>query len=202
MPRVLDNFNRMIVLAASLLFALLLATNSTAQQPATENAQPAPTSNGVISGRVVDASGQPLTSAIAYATAIGSRVPPRGAVMDTDGAFKLEGLEAGVYAVWANAPGFVTESPFAAPDAPRKYYRPGDSINISLVKGGVIAGTVTTVTGQPVVAVVVRALRVRDAEGQPVEGSVTQPRERQTDDRGIYRICGLPPGTYVVSARV
>jgi hypothetical protein len=199
MPHVLGKLERMIVLAASVALALSLATNSAAQQPATENVQPAPTSTGVISGRVVDSSGQPLTSAIAYATAIGSRVPPRGAVVDTEGAFKLEGLDTGVYSIWANAAGFVTESPFAAPDAPRKYYRPGDSVTISLVKGGVISGTVTTVTGQPVVAVVVRALRVRDADGQPVEG-VTQPRERQTDDRGIYRIYGLPPGTYVVSA--
>ena len=199
MPQVLGKLKRMIVPAASVALALLLATNSAAQQPATENAQPAPTSNGVISGRVVDSSGQPLTGAIAYATAIGSRVPPRGAVVDTEGAFKLEGLETGVYSIWAGAPGFVTESPFAAPDAPRRYFRPGDSVTISLVKGGVITGTVTTVTGQPVVAVVVRALRVREADGQSVEG-VTQPRERQTDDRGIYRIYGLPPGTYVVSA--
>src|SRR5258708_38197850 len=42
-------------------------------------------------------------------------------------------------------------------------------------------------------------MRVRDAEGQTVEG-VSQPRERQTDDRGIYRIYGLAPGTYVISA--
>ena len=199
MPRVLDNFNRMIVLAASLLFALLLATNSTAQQPATENAQPAPTSNGVISGNVVDSSGQALTGAIAYATAIGSRTPPRGAVVDTEGAFKLDGLDTGVYSIWAGAPGFITESPFVGPDAPRRYFRPGDSVTISLVKGGVITGTVTTATGQPVVAVVVHAMRVRDGDGQPVEG-VSQPRERQTDDRGIYRIYGLPAGTYVISA--
>jgi hypothetical protein len=188
-----------IVLAAAVALGLLFATNSTAQQPANENAQPAPPSNGVISGRVVDSSGQPLTSAIAYATAIGSRVPPRGAVMDIDGAFKLEGLEAGVYSIWAAAPGFIADSPFIAPDAPRKYYRPGDSVTISLVKGGVITGAVTTATGQPVVAVVVRAMRVRDAEGQPIEG-ISQPKERQTDDRGIYRIYGLQPGTYVISA--
>jgi hypothetical protein len=199
MPRDLANLKRMIVIVASVALGLLVATNSTAQQPANENAQTSPPSTGVISGRVVDSSGQPLTGAIAYATPIGARVPPRGAVVDTDGAFKLEGLETGVYSVWANAPGFVTESPFVAPDAPRKYYRPGDSVTISLVRGGVITGTVATVTGQPLVAVVVHAMRVRDADGQPMEG-VSQPRERQTDDRGTYRIYGLQPGTYVVSA--
>src|SRR5258708_24072451 len=128
----------MLVLAASGALAWLFATNATGQQPANESAQPSPPSNGAISGKVVDSSGQPLTSAIAYATAIGGRVPPHGAVMDADGAFKVEGLEAGVYSIWASAPGYITEAPFAAPDAPRKYYRPCDSVTISLVKGGVI----------------------------------------------------------------
>ncbi len=199
MAHALAKLKRMIVLAASAALALLLAANSAAQQPVTESAQPAPTSNGVISGKVVDSLGQPLTGAIAYATTIGSRTPPRGAVVDTEGAFKLEGLETGVYSIWAGAPGFVTESPFVTPEAPRRYYRPGDSVTISLTKGGVITGTVTTVTGQPVVAVVVHAMRVRDADGQLVE-SISQARERQTDDRGVYRIYGLRPGTYVVSA--
>ncbi len=199
MPHVSGKLKRVIALAASVALGLLLATNSAAQQPATENVQPAPISNGVISGRVVDSSGQPLTGAIAYATSIGSRMPPRGAVVNTDGAFTLDGLDTGVYSIRAGAPGFVTESPFVGPDALARYFRPGDSVTISLVKGGVITGTVTTATGQPVVAAVVHAMRVRDADGQPVEG-VTQPRERQTDDRGSYRIYGLPPGTYVVSA--
>ena len=198
-PHVLAKLKRMIAIVASVSLGLLLAVCTAAQQPTNENAQPAPPSNGVITGRVVDSSGQPLAGALAYATAIGSRVPPRGAVVDTEGAFKLEGLETGVYSIWAGAPGFVTESPFVAPDAPRRYYRPGDTVTISLSKGGVITGTVATATGQPVVAVVVHAMRVRDADGQPAEG-VSQPRERQTDDRGIYRIYGLLPGTYVISA--
>jgi hypothetical protein len=47
--------------------------------------------------------------------------------------------------------------------------------------------------------VVIHALRTKDAEGKAVEG-ISQPRDRLSDDRGVYRIYGLPPGTYVISA--
>jgi len=67
------------------------------------------------------------------------------------------------------------------------------------VKGGVIAGTVTSIEGQPVVNVAVRAFRIRDQEGNKVRSpGFAQPR--LTDDRGYYRLYGLQPGTYVVSA--
>jgi hypothetical protein len=106
-------------------------------------------------------------------------------------------LEAGVYSVIAYIPGFVFEPP-NSPDESRRYYHIGDSVNLTLIKGGVITGTVTTATNTPVVAATVRAFRLRDASGQPDPGAL-QPRERPTDDRGVYRIYGLPPGTYVVS---
>jgi protocatechuate 3,4-dioxygenase beta subunit len=68
-----------------------------------------------------------------------------------------------------------------------------------LVKGGVIAGTVTSIEGQPVVNVAVRAFRIRDQEGNKVS-SPGFAQSRLTDDRGYYRLYGLQPGTYVVSA--
>ncbi len=68
-----------------------------------------------------------------------------------------------------------------------------------LIKGGVITGTVTNQTGEPVVGVRVRARLIRDNELLP--GPYAQiSRERTTDDRGVYRIYGLPAGTYVVWA--
>jgi hypothetical protein len=63
----------------------------------------------------------------------------------------------------------------------------------------VIAGTVTNGAGEPLVNATVRALRVKDSEGKPLQAG-NQSRERATDDRGYYRIYGLPPGSYVVSA--
>src|SRR5207253_270877 len=70
---------------------------------------------------------------------------------------------------------------------------------VTLIKGGVITGTVTTAQNGPAVAVSVRAFRVRDQDGKSLT-TTNQFGERLTDDRGIYRIYGLPPGSYVVAA--
>ncbi len=75
----------------------------------------------------------------------------------------------------------------------------GDSVKLELIKGGVITGTVTTFTGEPVVAVRVQAYMIRDGNDQPPRYDFSF-KERSTDDRGIYRIYGLAPGTYIVSA--
>jgi hypothetical protein len=79
------------------------------------------------------------------------------------------------------------------------YYRVGDSVRIQLIKGGVITGSVTTPAGEPVIAVRVQAFMIRDANGKPLRYGASF-RQQATDDRGIYRIYGLSPGTYVVSA--
>jgi hypothetical protein len=75
----------------------------------------------------------------------------------------------------------------------------GDSVTLTLIKGCVITGTVTSATGDPLIAIGVRAVMVRDANGRrlPAASSV---RELPTDDRGVYRFYGLPVGTYVIQA--
>jgi hypothetical protein len=70
-----------------------------------------------------------------------------------------------------------------------------------MIKGGVITGSVSNFYGTPVVTVRVRAVRIRDAEGRranPVT-PIGQP-DWKTDDRGVYRIYGLQPGSYLVYA--
>src|SRR5260370_36609527 len=68
------------------------------------------------------------------------------------------------------------------------------------MKGGGIAGTVISSAGEPVVGVRVRVFMVRDANGQPPKYGAFPSNERPADDRGIYRIYGLRPGTYIASA--
>jgi hypothetical protein len=68
-----------------------------------------------------------------------------------------------------------------------------------MIKGGVITGKVVTADNDPVVAVRVRALRIRDLNGRRPARLELSP-DRLTDDRGIYRIFGLLPGTYLVYA--
>jgi hypothetical protein len=76
-------------------------------------------------------------------------------------------------------------------------YEIGDSVTFVLVKGGVITGKVVTPEGEPVVAIGVRVEMTRDANGRRITGPSTV-QENPTDDRGIYRIYGLPAGTYIV----
>jgi hypothetical protein len=175
----------------------LLAAASDAQQTVTENAKPAAQPPGAITGRVVSSGGEPLSGATVYLSIIGVASQGRSTTVDAGGSFKLDLLEAGAYLVWAAVPGFVSEAP-TSPNDQRRYYHVGDSLTLTLVKGGVITGTVTTSTNTPVVNASVRAFRVRDEKGQPVPG--VAPRERLTDDRGVYRLYGLPAGSYVISA--
>jgi hypothetical protein len=115
---------------------------------------------------------------------------------DSSGNFKMDNLEVGVYRIWASLPGYVSADQTAVTEP--RYYRPGDSVTLTMVKGAVITGTVTGPNG-PVVAVMVHALRLRDGDGKPVPFPIIV-RERMTDDRGVYRLYGLPMGTYVISA--
>jgi hypothetical protein len=74
-----------------------------------------------------------------------------------------------------------------------------DHVDFSLPRMSVITGRVLDETGDPIAGVTVMALRSRYWEGQrqlvPTgQGFV------QTDDTGQYRILGLAPGTYYVSA--
>src|SRR5262249_4393883 len=54
-------------------------------------------------------------------------------------------------------------------------------------------------SGEPVIGVPVAAVLVRDAAGRPA-ARATNRQERRTDDRGIYRIYGLQPGSYLIVA--
>src|SRR5437870_5243917 len=64
---------------------------------------------------------------------------------------------------------------------------------------GMITGRVLKDGGKPLAGINVRALRVRDSKGRHTR-NITLERYRRTDDRGIYRIFGLEPGSYIVSA--
>lgn len=179
---------------ATIMFTLVCPLLSAAQseQPKSEAA------SGVISGRVTVTSGELPANTIVFVSAMGIAAPPRSAVVNSDGIFRVDGLEAGLYRVWTNAPGYVPETSQTPPDN-RGIYHPGDSVDLKLRRGGVITGTVLNAGNAPIVNVNVRAFRVKDENGKPSEGN-TLARERLTDDRGGYRMYGLAAGTYIISA--
>jgi len=71
-------------------------------------------------------------------------------------------------------------------------------VRLELIRGGVITGAVTNALNEPVVSIRVRALMVRDASGNATKGLLQPFGIASTDDRGVYRIYGLVPGTYIV----
>ena len=182
---------------AGLILLLLLSCAVAAQSQPDENSTDA-TRTGKISGRVVNDAGQPLADALVSIRTYGGMGPGRTTTTDSEGNFEVGGLEPVAYLMSASFPGYVP-TPRDTDVNPIGYYRVGDSVRLEMIKGGVITGTVTRSTGEPVVAVPVRAYMIRDGKGQPARYG-TPFREKTTDDRGVYRVYGLAMGTYLVAA--
>lgn len=177
------------------LFTLICAASTVAQEPAAQTNQTEPK---MISGRVVNESGHPLSGASVMAGTFGGGTGQRTST-DNEGYFKLQGLDTGLYRLFVSLPGYVPYNYLTDPVNAGQAYRAGDSASITLIKGGVISGIITNGDGDPIVNLTVRAFRIRDAEGNKVRVPANQ-QPRLTDDRGYYRIYGLQPGTYVVAA--
>jgi hypothetical protein len=152
------------------------------------------TKTGEISGRVVNENGQPLANAdIHVRPRRPQELPVASTTSKRDGVFKVSGLQPGMYAVQASLPAYNPKSPEARPAVDNT----SDSVTFVLIKGGVITGTVINSKGDPIVAIRIRVEMVLDASGQRSAPIVY---ESVTDDRGVYRVYGLPPGTYIVAA--
>lgn len=163
---------------------------------------------GVINGRVVTEDGQPVRHASVMVFGMsGVRRIVGGMstiVTDEEGNFQINGLDPMPYQVTANAPGYVTlpNNKIVDPANPRpaSYVYVGESVTVTMVRGGIITGKVLTASGDPVIAAAVKVERVRDEAGRPTQGqNQNSGAPRQTDDRGVYRIYGLLPGAYIVS---
>lgn len=166
------------------------------QQPGAGNSETS--GSGAIAGRVVNESGQPLRNAVVSVRAEGISRSEHFAATDREGAFQVSGLEQNLsYYVRASKPAYTRPRP--APGATADpTYRAGDSVTLTLIKGGVITGTVTNAAGEPLVGILVGAQMVtRARNGRRVPGFSY---ERVTDDRGVYRLYGLAAGSYLVRA--
>jgi carboxypeptidase family protein len=187
--------NRLSSIASIGLFLFVTFNSANAQQ------------TGEISGRVVteDGTGMPnLYVTIFPVNNLQGPIPINSSnrvATDDNGNFRLTGLAPRLYRVnLLQTRGYAVQQSPSSEGREQRYYRIGETATITLIKGGVITGKVTAADGEPLVGVYVGATMVRDAEGfkgRQLFGA----RQRQTDDRGIYRLYGLAPGTYIVSAR-
>jgi hypothetical protein len=160
---------------------------------------PAPSiPTGSIKGRVIADDGRAFNNAVVLARALNGTMAIKTAPVAADGRFVMDDVPAAVYVIFAIAPGYVDESMTLSDLEQWPRYLIGSQPRIRLVKGGVITGLVTDAKGDPIVGVPVRATTsgglaamMSGANGIGIG---------ETDDRGIYRLYGLPPGQYAVKA--
>lgn len=192
----------------------LLPFALTSAQVVVRDRVPAPAAStavgaGSIAGTVVtdEATPQPVARARVELTAEGQ--PPRTAFTDSAGAFAFADLPAGRYSLSATRPAWVRANYGA-----KRPNRPGTPITIAdgqriaglqlrLMRGAVITGTIRDEFGQPAPGAIVRVMQYRTQNGErtlvPVPLPATAVGE-PSDDRGVYRLYGLPPGEYIVAA--
>ncbi|HEX8144366.1 MAG TPA: carboxypeptidase-like regulatory domain-containing protein [Pyrinomonadaceae bacterium] len=185
-----------------------------------------------VSGRVVyEETGEPVRGARVRISSRRGDGPAEATVTNDRGQFRFDNLAAGEYYVIAtpadapsvNAATFAIPLPSGDPQADEAAFEAarngnngphGGTAQVSVdgssaaqveirvpsqPKGSIISGRVAYEDGKPAANAQVTFLNRKEIRGRmigPTRLSVT------TDERGGYRISGLPPGDYVVSARL
>jgi len=192
-----------------MVIAVLMLVGWLQQQPARDASTSRPSiGTASISGIVVsnDAERRPVRKAI---VTLGGGIDPGPATMTDDaGRFVLANLPAGRYSVTANKAGWVPAT-FGAK-------RPGGTgtaivvgegqsvgpLTITMLHGAVLTGTIRDENGRPVPRAGIGVMRYARS---PMDGSrYLQPvnmdlGSEPSDDQGVYRFFGLPPGEYVLA---
>ncbi len=165
------------------------------------------TGTATISGHVLLKNEPAAGVTVGLQPQIQSGIPDRSknlyARTDQNGQFRITGINAGQYLLSALAPGFIgtSESQFALQGKPINIAEGENVENLEfrLKRGSVITGRITDSTGDPVVEIPIRLLKI-DGNGKfVVINPVAASDHQRTDDRGVYRIYSLAPGKYKVS---
>lgn len=180
--------------------ASLLLLAVTSGSPQTSN-----TGSGSIAGRVT-LGGKPMPHITV--TMLPKRVAGQqsgtltNTVTDEEGRFRLHPVAPGGYVLNAFAPGFVGPSDGFSITEPGKIItlaegESAEGVELALKRGGVITGRILD-GNQPLIEASVKLAQLDDT-GRPRPSYITNSSMYKTDDRGIYRLYGLPPGRYKVS---
>jgi len=162
-----------------------------------------PEGSGLIVGTLLadEIPARPLRSAtITLNSADGSVA--RTTFTDDAGRFAFDRLPAGSFRLTASKPGYLAIDYGATQPG-----RPGESIplaagqrvtlGLQIPHGAALSGRVTDQRGDPVSAAVHVLVR-HVVTGALLEVPAAQPAQPRTDERGIYRVYGLPAGEYYV----
>ena len=171
------------------------------QQPARDTSATT-TGTAAIGGRVLTADSlRPIKRARVIVS--GNGRGGRSTITDDQGRYLVTDLPAGRYTISASKGGFVNgiygqRHPLQAGTALELTdAQQAGNIDVRLVRGGVITGRIADEDGEPLVRARVTVQRYQYVNG---ERQLTIAGTDDADDRGQYRVFGLPPGDYFVSA--
>lgn len=164
------------------------------------------TRGGAIVGRAVSKDGAPLAKPsisthdntwanTIFDQALGDQFPTNATAKkgtgQANGRFKLAGLKGGTYQVRVSAPGYCEKIMQDVLVQDGQDLELGD---VSLIKGGAVSGQVFDAAGQPIAGAKVS---LRPDGRQP---GLPRMYDGRTDAAGKYRITGVFPGAYILSA--
>lgn len=188
----------LIILAGT--FLLCIAGSVPGQTPDAK-----PKASAAISGRVTVGE-KPAPGILVTAGIVNQNAATGRAISDADGNYHISGLPAGQLIVMPVAPLYVLPNSNNPMTGAGKMLSLSageavDGIDFKLTRGAVITGRVTDADGRPLIEERITLTPVDET------GAVTRaqfPRFQnyqmyQTDDRGIFRMYGVPAGHYKVS---
>lgn len=186
------------ILAAALWFTLLHC-------PVALRAQTNPDAGtATISGRVT-LNGKPARGIkVSLVPGPYAGVERQSARADDEGRYEFTGLAAGRYGLIAASYIHISAEYWQSSVKPFKLCTVlnGEKLanqDLTLVRGGVITGRITDADGKPLIAEAVQLTYVNEQGKQEPYPSYSNEMLR-SDDRGIYRLFGLAPGRYLISA--
>jgi len=169
-------------------------------QPPVSSGRPAATAS--IAGAVRSAAGDAPVSRARIIASSPALAQPRVTLSGADGRYAIAALPAGTYTLTAVRTGYATQT-----FGERRGTASGGvtvtdgqavaGIDFALIRGSAIAGRILDEDGTPLAGAVVEALVARSGSGQR---TLVPAASARTDDRGEFRVFGLPPGQYYVSA--
>src|SRR5882762_9279728 len=188
------------------LVLLLVGTAVTAQSPARDQPRTPRAGTGVIRGRVVRSdTGEPLRRVQVRVDewSTGDHSGPAATMTDAEGRYELKQLPAGRYQLRATRGGYVEVA--YGQRRPFERGRPLElgegavlqNVDFALPPGAVVTGRVVDETGEAFPHVSVSLARRRYVDG---ERRLVAVSGNSTDDRGEFRMFGVPPGDYVMIA--
>jgi len=201
---------RLLVLLplCAIVFSLTTAAQVPMPQSQVRDTRVTPTGPAEIHGRLLTEGDEPEPVRRAEVRATAAGIASQTTYTDADGRFVFRNLPFGRYTIEATRPGYV-RSAYGA----RRYDRPGTPVTITdadrvhtlewwMARGAVITGRILDEFGHPAQGGRVNVQQIRVVNGERTLVSVPMVSTilgEVVDDRGEYRLFGLPAGDYVIS---